>query len=606
MSESVARDVLKLLLSAALISVPVLDECAAALAEANTLRVQDHNSVEEDRCIREADRIVERLTELSLSDIEPEALGRYGDLLAAANGLTMKWVGPVAHAFRSDKSAVSTIMGPYGSAKTTTAFQKIINSLLWQPKGADGVRRARWCVVRDTYGHLYDNVMADFFLWFPKTKDNFKLTPYPVYREQFDIPMGNGKVEKLELEMLFRAVDTQSAEELFKGMALTGLWLNEMDTLHHDVFKFGFPRVGRYRHPGTPRGGWSGVIGDMNAPAEDNWTYDFNVNKNIGLSSAQMASYQALFGDHFKVSFHVQPGGLDAGAENVANLPDGYYERLQIGKTEQEIRRFIHNKFGAVRDGNPVYAKYNDEIHCVPGLKADPRLAVHLGVDGGSTPACLFGQKTDAGQIRVVDECVIFKPNKDDTLESLGGKEFGQECGRYWNDNFGGMELGVSWADPSCWYGDNEKNVEDRAWIYKFVEGFNETAIGVKLKMKPAPIKGNRVGPRIAAVSEVLTIQGQPGYVISDRCRVTREGYNRGYVTVRVQYSTGGGRWKDEPLKNDFSHAHDGNQYLVLGLTKFEGWEDAADRQSRANNAARLKGGRVKHGNGYFSSRKAA
>lgn len=594
--------VLALLAQGETITASTLDQCAQTIIVARSMREQPSSTVEEARLIQEADRIIERLTEIDPEQLQGDAIGRYGELLAACRGLTMKPVGPVAHGFRIDKSAVSTIMGPYGSAKTTTCFQKIINSVIWQPAGADGIRRARWCVVRDTYGHLQANVMADWFLWFPKTKDNYNLATN-THIVTFDIPMSGGKVMKLRLEMLFRAVDNQSAEELFKGMALTGLWLNEMDTLHKDVFRYGFPRVGRYRHPGTPVGGWSGAIGDLNAPSEDNWTYDFNVNKNIGLTDAEMTKYRLELGDNFRVTFHVQPGGLSAGAENIANLPKGYYERIQIGMSESDKRRFIHNKFGAVRDGNPVYSQYADDRHCIQDMPADPTLPVHIGLDGGNTPAALFGQKTALGQIRVVDECVVFEPGKDRVLQSLGAKEFGQICGKYWNANFAGFRLGdVNWADPSAWYGGSDANAEDKAWIVKFVAGFNETAIGVKVKMKPAPIKGNRVGPRLEAVRDVLkaSIDNQPAYVISSKCKVLREGFNRGYVITRVEYSTGGGRWKDEPVKNDFSHDHDANQYLVLGLTKFDGWEDVAARGARG---VVRKQPRINHGTGFFAQR---
>jgi hypothetical protein len=461
-----------------LIGLRELDAWSAACVEARNLRdiAPGELSIEQARQLQDADRMVQRLTSLDLSQIEADALGRYGDLIAAAKGMTMREVGPIAHKFRTDKAAVSTIMGPYGSAKTTTGFQKIINSVMWQPPGPDGVRRARWCIVRDTYGHLETNIMADWFMWFPKNEKNYNLRTN-THKLRLDVPLAGGQVMKLYLEVLFRAVESQSAEELFKGLALTGLWLNEMDTLHYDVFKYGFPRLGRYRAPGTRVGGWSGLIGDMNAPAEDNWTYDFNVNKNIGLTEDQMREYRKVFGDNFRVNFHVQPGGLDAGAENLTNLPPGYYDRIQIGMNEQEKRRFIHNKFGAVRDGNPVYTQYSDDRHCVRDLKVDSRVPVNLALDGGNTPACLFGQKMPNGQIRIVDEVVIYKPGKKAVLEKLGAKEFGQQCGEYWNENFAGCRLAdVNWGDPACWYGDSAKNEEDRAWIIRFVEGFNETA----------------------------------------------------------------------------------------------------------------------------------
>jgi hypothetical protein len=248
------ENALRALASASVITAAILELCTNAIVEARPLRDLPQRSVEQHRQVTEADRIIERLEAARSRAARADARERYGDLLAASKGLTMKFVGPMAHAFRIDKSAVSTIMGPYGSAKTTTCFQKIINSILWQPKGPDGVRRARWCVVRDTYGHLQANVMADWFMWFPKTKENYNQSTN-THRLRFAIPVAPGRVEWLELEMLFRAVDNQSAEELFKGMALTGLWLNEKDTLHPTCSNTASRAWAAIARPARPSGG---------------------------------------------------------------------------------------------------------------------------------------------------------------------------------------------------------------------------------------------------------------------------------------------------------------------------------------------------------------
>jgi hypothetical protein len=589
------------MLEAAALSVATLDRLAADIAIARPYRdvAAELLTVDQQRQLLHADRIVSALANIDMMALSPDAFRRFGDMMAAAKGVTMAYVGPVADAFRKDKAAISTIMGPYGSAKTTTAFQKIINSAIWQPPGPDGVRRVRWAVIRDTYGHLETNVMADWFMWFPKTQENYSLKQN-THKLRFDIPLANGKLMKLYIEMLFRAMGDQTAEELAKGLSLTGAWLNEMDTLDQSVFKFLFPRCGRYRPPGTPLGGWSGLIGDMNAPDVDNWTYDFNVNKNIGVSPDQLDSYAKMFGDNFRINFHVQPSGLDPRAENISNLPPGYYERMQIGMTDQEQRRFIGNNFGAVRNGNPVYSQYSDERHCVETLAIDKRVPVCLGIDGGNTPAVLFGQKMADGQVRIVDECVVFEPDGSKNLQRVGPTEYGEIVGEYWNAHFAGCILGAAWADPSAWYGATGKHADDKAWVDSFTKGFNAKAIGVKIKVKPAPVKGNRLTPRLETVRELLksSIDAQPKYLISARCRVLRQGFNSGYVTVRVQYSTGGGRWKDEPVKNDFSHVHDGNQYLCLGLMKFEGWEDAQGRAAQKRAQRRPP---VRFGQGYFS-----
>jgi hypothetical protein len=555
-------------------------------------------TVEQDRVVRQADRVRERLATINANDLDDDALERFGSLVSAARGMTFNSVGKQCDGFANDQTSISVIMGPYGSAKTTGGgFRKVLNSALWQPVGPDGAKRVKWAFFRDTYGHLETNIMADWFMWFPRTEKNFSLRNNR-HQLRLDIPLKNGAVQVLLLDILFRACEGKSAEELAKGLSLTGAWLNEMDTLHKDLFTYIFPRCGRYRTPGTPLGGWSGLIGDMNAPAEDNWVYDFAVNKNIGLTADELAGYQKQFGPNFGLKFWRQPGGLDPNAENLANLPDGYYERLQIGMAGQDVRRFVHNDFGAVSSGSPVYSQWRDERHCLDSIAPDKALAIHFGIDGGNTPAVVMLQKTLTGQIRQIDECVIYKPGKKDQLERTGPYEFGVYVGEYWNEHYGTFKLGEThWADPAAWEGGAHRHVEDKVWIEKFREGFNAT-VGQKIRIKPAPVKGNLITPRLEAVRSVLRDDptGQPRYVVSAKCKVTREGFNRGYVNVRVEYSTGGGRWKDEPLKNEFSHVHDGLQYGILGLTKFEGWQDQID--SSARRATKVK---VRHGSGFFS-----
>ncbi len=181
---------------------------------------------------------------------------------------TFKAVGPVAAKFRDDKTFITSIMGPYGSAKTTTCFQKIINAAMWQKPDRDGVRHSRGMVVRATYGQLQTNVMEDWFAWFPKTADNWNGD-----KMEHDLWLDVPGFGTLHIQVLFRACeDEKRAEALFKGVNLTWVWLNEVDTLLPAVMRFALPRVGRY--PGTREGGcaWSGVFarGSAESSAAEN------------------------------------------------------------------------------------------------------------------------------------------------------------------------------------------------------------------------------------------------------------------------------------------------------------------------------------------------
>jgi hypothetical protein len=84
---------------------------------------------------------------------------------------------------------------------------------------------------------------------------------------------------------------------------------------------------------------------------------------------------------------------------------------------------------------------------------------------------------------------------------------------------------------------------------------------------------------------------------VSPIAKHLRRGFNNGYVIQRVSFSDGSGRYKDAPLKNDFSHVHDALQYLVLGLNKRGDATDDLDDQRRD----RRRRGNVDFGGGYFS-----
>jgi hypothetical protein len=508
-----------------------------------------------------------------------------------ARAVTFKPVGPVARGFINDRMFISSIMGPYGSAKTTSCFQKILNAAIWQVPQHDGVRRIRCVCVRDTYGQLEKTVMKDWFSWFPKTKDNWN-GEHNTHTILIDIPM----LGRLEIEMIFIGIGELKAEAVFKGMPLTILWLNEVDTLHREILNYGLPRVGRY--PAEKDGGcaWSGVIADFNAPEVDNWTYDLLVNKNLGVSDELLAQLQAQYGAHFGINFHRQPSGKSPEAENLDNLPPGYYDRLTIGfaGNENKIRRFVENEFGAVNNGQPVYPEFNDGFHVAKEfVQPIAGVPIHCGVDGGSTPAMVFGQEDDLGQVRILAECVVFNSDTEVQLLKMGPRQFGRMAREFVDRMWPKATLGEIWGDPAMFYGEGDSG-EDLAWAQEFSRVF-----GKKVRSAPGT-KGNRITPRIEAVRSCLTTNAgsRPGLLVSPIAKHLRRGFNNGYVIQRVSFSDGSGRYKDTPHKNDFSHVHDALQYLVCGLKKRGTASEDMDAEQRERGRQR---GNVSFGSSHFS-----
>ncbi len=59
-------------------------------------------------------------------------------------------------------------------------------------------------------------------------------------------------------------------------------------------------------------------------------------------------------------------------------------------------------------------------------------------------------------------------------------------------------------------------------------------------------------------------VNGQPGLLVSPKCRITRKGMAGGYHYKRVQV-VGDERYQDKPNKNRFSHPCEAAQYMMLG-----------------------------------------
>lgn len=448
-------------------------------------------------------------------------------------GFNLQWrsPGPVALAFFQSRNRVDAIMGPIGGAKTTTCFFRLIYSATQQAPGPDGVRRFRFCVVRDTYRQLWKTTIASWNEWVPKSvgvwtgstdgpathKVRFRLTDQTL----------------VDLWVDFVAIGEHKVEDILRGYEVTAFYLNEADRLFPEVLTYCLGRAGRY--PKMVDGGptWYGVIMDFNAPDVDAYLYDLLVENKPD-----------------EWGFFQQPSGLSAQAENLENLPPGYYENQMTGQPDWYIRRMIKNQFGFSRDGKPVYPEYNDALHCaaVP-LVADERLPLILGLDAGGTPAATFWQHLANGQWRGLRELVVTNET------TMGPSRFGDHINQVLRDEFPGFRV-EGHADPSAAYGADKDN-DEKDWI-------QIVAAKTKFAIRPAPT--NNLSPRLEAVRLPLTrmIDGHvPGLIISPVMKIVRKGFNSGYRYKRMQVAEG--RYEEKPEKNDFSHPHDSGQYALLG-----------------------------------------
>lgn len=494
---------------------------------------------------------------------------------------TLKFVGPVAGAFIDSRAFISGIMGPVGGGKTTGAIQRyfklgLAQQPVWEPdrmvtdnlgnviqKGC-WVKKCRIAAVRDTYPNLDRTLIKSWHMWVPKDVGHWSGDAPRTHKFTVDVGApGKKGFHKLDMDMIFTAIGDHSVEDVLRGFELTGLHGNEADLLSKEFLEYGVGRIGRYPSPeadGAPCVR-SQLFMDFNAPEEDNWLYDLFVNRSI--DEELLKQIAAEIGDDTPmIEFFQQPGARDQNAENLNNLPKGYYAKqlFALEKSPDKISRLIDNKFGAVKSGMPVYPEYSDRVHSAPDdLMPMKGVPLRIGMDAGLTPAAVIGQRNSLGQTVILAELATFVEDEDEQLSGIGPTAFGDALADLLATRFAGFPIEFAAVDPAAATG-TDGSGNELTWL-------QYAAKASKLRIRPAPVKNNNLTIRLEAVRRPLTRMveaGRPGLVISPNCKILRRGFNSGYKYTRTNLAGNDSRYRNEPLKNQYSHVHDALQYLMV------------------------------------------
>ena len=418
--------------------------------------------------------------------------------------------------FHKSNKFVRGVMGPIGSGKSVAMCWELFKRMNEQEPDGDGIRRTRWVVIRNTYRELQDTTIKTWLDWFGPIGD------YKKADNEHHI-----KLNDIESEILFRALDKPEDIKKLLSLEITGGWINEARKLPLSVIHAVTSRCGRY--PSKREGGgasWSGIIMDTNPPDDAHWWYKiFEEDKPEGW-------------ELFK-----QPSGVSQHAENVANLPNGYYTTMMAGKPEEWLRVYRDGTYGFVLDGKAIWKDYAESLHLITEHKQPTKgLPIYIGIDFGRTPAAIFGQRDAVGRWYIFDEIITF---------NVGAIEFSKILKDKINSQYSGHEFSI-WGDPA---GDTMTQVDDQT-PFKVLR-----ANGINAR----PTYTNDPVIRIEAVSSQLRliIDGSAAFKISPNCKVLRKGLAGGYHYRRV--SVNAERYEDKPNKNEYSHPCDALQYLMLG-----------------------------------------
>ena len=311
--------------------------------------------------------------------------------------------------------------------------------------------------------------------------------------------------------------------------------MNQVDV---DLIREAYSKVMGYPKDVQPT--WHGIIGDTNAPDTDHWYYDLAENNHP-----------------LNWTFLKQPGGVigtvtgdnpatrtttwlpNPYAENINNLPDGYYINQIQGKKDDWIRVNLANEYGAVSSGKPIYqGVWNDAVHVsehkllpIPLIKK-----LLIGFDFGRTPAAIIGQLMPNGKLRVLRELIA---------TSMGIRSFMDQsvlpCLKSDFPTFDIEEM-EAYGDPS---GIAKSGNDENSPIGILNDEYNLTTY---------PTATNIPLRRWESVNDFLmnTIDGVQAFELSNCCSTLRKGFNGGYHFRRLNVS--GEKYAEAADKNKFSH----------------------------------------------------
>jgi hypothetical protein len=436
----------------------------------------------------------------------------------------------VARRFHEDfTSRCKLLIGPVGTGKTTSAAydQILLQSGRVMPD-ANGVRRTKYAIIRNTNPQLKDSTMRTVLDWFPPHLYGTLLTSDKTYTINFVADDG-----PREVELVFRALDLEKDSRNLLSVEYTGAWIDEAREIKHSLFLYLLSRLMRYPskkdfnnkspfiYPGQ-------VLLTTNYPSREHWLYKMFVESpQEGYSIYEQSQ-----------------------SENAHNLPENYYENLERDYKDRPdlLKTLVRGEWGVTVMGRQVYPEYNKEFH----VATEPLLPLvqegMAGEDGkktvvrgwdhtGLSPAAVVVWINHTGQALVIKEFL-----SDD---EPGIVDFGEMVQSWCAENLPGARY-VDIGDPAGRYRDSTK-MSPRDYLKE------EFGIVIHDGIQTFKVRRESVAGRLNK-----QINGAPALVICPSCVRLIDGFEGGYAYGEYGRT---GTFKSEPAKNEYSHVHDALQY---------------------------------------------
>lgn len=494
---------------------------------------------------------------------------------------------PTLKKFHACDDRIRAILGPVGSGKSSGCIVEggMIRAMKQEFNPNTMLRQTRGVVIRNTYTELITTSLKTFKEWYGYDICTYRADKPLSAMIRFPLPDGT----TVECEVIFLALDKDEDVGKLRSLELTWGYINEASEIEsYGILDALRERIGRYPKQwddpvtGLPAGGptWHGIFLDSNAPDDEHWLYEkFEVERPEGFRIFHQPP-AVLLADGSDAMNPVwvpnkgQRPGIPA-AENLEHLGKvghqwDYYTDMIPGKSYEAVRTMLCGEYGIVAYGRPVYTKYNDQVFWMPN-RTDPKTGLPMDVEvlrgypvmigfdfGIEYAAAIFAQLGPLRQLRVFDELVV----KDTTT-----RDFGNMVATKCHNEFPGMTV--------LGYGDPAGNARGRQEGTSDIDILNECGIPTEACCTNSPKQ------RIEAVNYFMGRMvdgGMPGMVLGSKCKMLRKGFAGRYHFKKVATSGRETMFHAEPVKDKFSHPHDGLQYIAASIMYNENARNAAQK----------------------------
>jgi hypothetical protein len=435
---------------------------------------------------------------------------------------------PTLAKFMASDARVRIVRGPVGSGKSTAMVLELLRRACQQAPDADGIRRTRAVVVRNTLSQLETTCLVTM------QKTLRPLIKYKVAAHTVEI-----RFNDVHTEWILLPLDTPENVQRLLSLEITFAWLSELREIPASILLDVLSRCGRY--PTQLSGGaaptWHGVFGETNSFSEDSdWYKVLELEKNPSW-------------DYF-----VQPGARDPGAERPPGLPDTYYEDLIENNTPDWVEQYVDNQITASLSGQAVFrSSFRPDWHVSSTpLQAEAGALGVLGMDFGRSPAAVLTQMDVRGRILVLAEL---------TSDNMGIEQFVATKLRplLAEPAFSRLALGAV-GDPA---GKAKGQIGEES-VFQVLR---------RLGIPAQPAQTNLIDPRLRAVEKwfLQSRDAGPAILIDPRCEMLIKALKSMY---RYPRKKDGALVLVPDKTHPWSDVADSLQYAILGhadriLTRF-------------------------------------